>query len=102
MNLLGQPWLTFSKAAQQLRVHISTIHRYRLRGIRGVRLKTYLLGGKRIVLLADLNTFLAELNGTQVLPQALADRAAAAGKVLDAMGVRMERVERKSNEPGID
>lgn len=41
--------LTFQEAARSLpgTPHLSTLHRWRLKGIRGVRLKSCLIGGKR-------------------------------------------------------
>ena len=41
---------TLAKAAQTLpggAVHVSTIHRWRMKGVRGVRLETFLRGGIR-------------------------------------------------------
>jgi hypothetical protein len=40
---------TFAEAARRLPhpVHISCLHRWRLRGIRGVKLESVLLGGRR-------------------------------------------------------
>lgn len=42
-------YLTLPEAAASLpsRPHLSTLHRWRLRGIRGVRLRTCLIGGRR-------------------------------------------------------
>ena len=44
-------FLTFSQAAAEIpgRPHVSTLHRWRLRGINGVRLRTVRVGGKRMV-----------------------------------------------------
>lgn len=41
--------LTLPEAAATLpgRPHLSTLHRWRLRGVRGVRLRTCLVGGRR-------------------------------------------------------
>jgi hypothetical protein len=39
--------LSFAEAAQQYDRNISTLHRWRLRGIRGVKLESILLGGER-------------------------------------------------------
>lgn len=41
--------LTFRQATQLLpgRPHISTVHRWRFRGVRGIRLETCLIGGRR-------------------------------------------------------
>ena len=43
-------------------VHISSIHRWRLRGVRGVRLQTVLLGGRRFVSKAALEDFFAQVS----------------------------------------
>jgi hypothetical protein len=39
--------LTLSQAARHLGLHVSTVWRWQLRGVRGVRLETILLGGTR-------------------------------------------------------
>lgn len=39
--------LTLSEAARHLGLHVSTLWRWQLRGVRGVRLETILLGGIR-------------------------------------------------------
>jgi Protein of unknown function (DUF1580) len=46
---LSESLLTLSSAAGSLpgKPHTSTLHRWRLRGIRGVRLETILIGGVR-------------------------------------------------------
>ena len=41
------------------RVHPSTVHRWRLRGTRGVRLETILAGGTRYTSIEALNRFFA-------------------------------------------
>ena len=42
------------------RVHPTTLHRWRLRGIRGVKLETILAGGKRYTSASSLNKFFAD------------------------------------------
>lgn len=39
---------TLPEAAATLDLHVSTLHRWRLRGIKGVRLETCRIGGKRV------------------------------------------------------
>ena len=53
--------LTFKRACQELpgRPHVSTIHRWRLSGVRGIRLQTVLVGGRRFVSRDALETFIA-------------------------------------------
>ena len=49
----------WTKAHLRNRVHPSTIHRWRLRGARGVKLETLLVGGTRYTSLEALNRFFA-------------------------------------------
>ncbi|QDV74290.1 DUF1580 domain-containing protein [Botrimarina mediterranea] len=53
--------LSLAEAAKTLpgRPHLSTLHRWRLRGIRGVRLKTCLVGGRRYTTPRWLREFIA-------------------------------------------
>jgi hypothetical protein len=53
--------LTFSEAAAILpgRPHVSTFHRWRLRGVHGIKLSTYLVGGRRYTTRRDLEVFVA-------------------------------------------
>lgn len=39
---------TLSELARRYDVHVCTIHRWRLRGIKGIRLETIRIGGKRL------------------------------------------------------
>ena len=49
-----------TEVAQMLRVHVGSIYRWTApRGVRGRRLRTVLIGGRRAVLPSDLETFLA-------------------------------------------
>lgn len=56
--------LTLAQAAQHIpsRPHISTLHRWRTRGVRGIRLETILLGGKRATSIEALNRFYAAIS----------------------------------------
>lgn len=49
IDLRSERLLPLSAAARMLPggVHVSTLHRWRLRGIRGIRLETLLVGGRR-------------------------------------------------------
>ena len=51
---------TLNAVADRLGVHLTTVWRWTLDGVRGRRLKTILIGGRRYVLEADLLTFLDE------------------------------------------
>lgn len=83
--------LTMREAAQLLNVHVATIWRWALHGVRGRRLRTYLIGGRRHIALSDLEAFVetGESNvGTAVKdPQTAIDRSAAAAAELAHRGV---------------
>lgn len=53
--------ITLTQAARETpgRPHLSTIHRWRLRGVRGVRLRTELVGGRRFTTRRWLREFRA-------------------------------------------
>jgi Protein of unknown function (DUF1580) len=53
--------LSFPAASKTLQSepHVSTIHRWRLKGIRGVRLETILVGGRRYTSLEAIERFAA-------------------------------------------
>lgn len=64
--------LTLSQAARTLpgQPHLSTLHRWRLRGVRGVKLQTRLVGGRRYTTSVWLQQFIeattAAADGTPV------------------------------------
>ena len=67
---------TLAKAAQTLPggpVHVSTVHRWRMKGVRGVRLETFLRGGIRYTTDEAIERFSAATT-------AAADRQATAGQ----------------------
>lgn len=75
-------------AARKLHVHVATVCRWTLHGVRGQRLRTVRIGGRRFVLTRDLDAFLAALNQEQNLPpDDRRRRADVAGEKLDALGV---------------
>lgn len=60
IQLDSESLLTLQAAARSLpgHPHISTLHRWRLRGIRGVRLETCLIGGSRYTSKEALQCFI--------------------------------------------
>ena len=60
IDLQTEKVVTFKEATNCLQVtpHISTLHRWRLNGIRGVKLETCLIGGKRCTSLEALQRFI--------------------------------------------
>ena len=65
IDLENDTLLSFAEATRRLpgRPHRSTLHRWRLRGVNGVRLGTIKVGGRRFIPLSQLNEFVASLSG---------------------------------------
>lgn len=59
-DISSTKYLSFAEAAKLLpgRPHISTLHRWRTRGIKGIRLITKKIGGRRVVEFAELERFI--------------------------------------------
>lgn len=88
-SLLDAPRLTLAEAARKVHCHVSTLHRWRLKGVGGVKLKVTRIGGRSYVLRDDLESFIAERSDPPSPgPPALAMpvRAAAATRALEALG----------------
>lgn len=87
-------YLSLSQAAKTLpgRPHVSTLHRWRLNGVRGVKLQTCLVGGRRYTKpewLADFIDATSQAGGAQS-PRTNRQRSAAirrAEKELDKAGI---------------
>jgi len=82
--------LTLNQAADLFprRPHIATMHRWCLRGCRGVKLRSWMLGGVRHVTPEAVEEFLLALNreGTSESPDESARRSREAGQALQALG----------------
>ena len=62
IDIANENPITLAKAAQTLpggAVHVSTIHRWRMKGVRGIRLETFLRGGVRHTTDAAIARFFA-------------------------------------------
>ena len=59
LDIQSEALISFADAAARLpsRPNLSTLHRWRLKGVRGVRLESCLLGGKRYTSLEALQRF---------------------------------------------
>lgn len=57
IDIQSESLLSLPKAAQLYDVHLSTVHRWRLRGNLGVKLETVRIGGKRLTSHEALNRF---------------------------------------------
>lgn len=83
--------LTVNKTAQCLGVHVSSVWRWILNGVRGRKLRSMLYAGRRYILVTDLEAFLAA--GQEPLDREAearspnADRVAAAEAALTERGI---------------
>lgn len=80
--------LSLSEVAKDVGVHVATVWRWVLSGVRGRKLRSVHVGGRRYVLRADLDAFLAPAEAAEAEPSASAQ---AAGKMLDALGITRKR-----------
>jgi uncharacterized protein DUF1580 len=59
VRIFEETRLSLSAAASRIGVHVGTLHRWRLRGVRGVRLETIVIGGLRYTSAEALERFVA-------------------------------------------
>ena len=84
--------LTKAASAVPGNPHASTLIRWSLRGLRGIRLETVLVGGRRFTSIEAIARFLARLNDPATVPIATVSRArqeqiARANRQLDSEGL---------------
>ena len=78
-----------TELAQALGVNVATVWRWILRGVRGKKLRSVLIGGRRYILRGeDLDEFLSQDCSPAHVDDGYAHRAENAGRVLDGIGVK--------------
>ena len=91
LNLEAEAVLTLADASRHpilgTPVHVSTIHRWRLNGVRGAKLETQLSGGRRVTTVEALRRFLAAINGEQSTPVASNAQQQSAELEADRLGI---------------
>ena len=78
--------LTPTQVANKLGVHVGTVHRWLYGGVRGRKLNSVLVGGRRRILDQDLSEFLQL--GNQAAAKTDDSRNKAAQRTLSSFGVR--------------
>ncbi|MGC1272812.1 MAG: helix-turn-helix domain-containing protein [Planctomycetaceae bacterium] len=89
-SLLDAPRVSVNEAARLLGVHISTLHRWRLEGLRGQKLRFIRCGTKCHILREDLERWIATMSDPPSEARQARDfeeRAAAANAQCDALGL---------------
>jgi len=69
MSLLDEPRISLSALARREVVHVATVSRWCLRGIRGHRLESLNIGGKRFTTLPAYDRWIAAINDGAVVPR---------------------------------
>jgi len=87
MSILDSERYTLKQVAHMLNVHIASIWRWVLHGVRGRKLPTVLIGGRRYVLKESLESFLAAREEKPSSRLRAAEPRAAVDKILDAYGI---------------
>ncbi len=94
MVLMSENRLTLTKLAQQQRVNVSTVWRWAQRGVKGQRLETFCIGGRRFTTEEAFDRFVQRTtriaNGETQAPITTRQQAKAeaeAIRYLDEMGV---------------
>ena len=90
--LMAEDRLSITAASREIfGVNPATVWRWSLRGCRGVRLESLLVGGVRFTSRQACDRFLAALNGSLTpqpsKPPSRTSRAEAAARKLDALGI---------------
>ena len=81
------PAYDVTKVAQALNVHVSTVHRWIHSGVRGRRLESILVGGRRKILRISLEAFLRPQEEQKQSEAVSADRNRLAQQQLAAYGL---------------
>lgn len=95
IDLDNETICTLSEAAAGLDLHVSTLHRWRLRGIKGIRLETCRIGGRRVTSREAVQRFNEQV--TAVADGASVPRTESSV----AREKRLQRVERELEAAGI-
>lgn len=91
-SVLDEPKYTIAEAARRVgpRTSAATIFRWAQRGVGGVKLRITRIGGRSYVLHKDLEAFISRRSDPPSEAERrdhVADRAAAAGRQLDKLGL---------------
>lgn len=84
-NILDAPRISMSDAAERLGVDVSTAWRWALKGVRGRKLPTIMIGGRRFVLESSLSAWIEA--GLDPESRTGASRSADAERELDRRGI---------------
>ena len=84
-NQLNGERLTIDAVAEKLEVHPTTVWRWVTNGVKGRKLRSFLIGGSRYVAEEDLNAFCSDSQNSHKPRHAKASDAA---RILDGHGIK--------------
>ena len=88
---------SIGQVAEEVHVHTATVWRWTTKGVKGRKLRTILVGGRRFVLESDLSKFLNQEEPGGSSPDR-DQRADIAGRLLNAQGVRPKSATNRSRK----
>ena len=97
--ILNSQRFTLKQVAAKLNVHLATVWRWTLTGVRGQKLPTVFVGGRRYVLKESLEAFLAAGEASRANYQRPKLCATAASKILDTHGFAENRTGSGTTRP---
>lgn len=65
LDLLTEDLCSFAEVANELNVHVSSVHRWRLRGVHGTKLEAIRVGGKILTSWGAVTRFLNSIQESQ-------------------------------------
>lgn len=105
INISTETLLSLNEAAKESpgRPHLSTLHRWRLRGVRGVKLETCLVGGRRFTSREALERFAARTtavaDGEPAPPRTPRQRSRSIERAERDLGITRGAEEHPSSQP---
>ena len=89
IDVSSETLISFQEAPKHIpgTPHISSLHRWRLRGVRGRRLETVICGGRRFTSKQAIERFMLADEGGETDASDRKRRADRAGKELDSLGI---------------
>ena len=88
--ILSEPRISLVDLARREGVHVATVWRWCLRGVRGHRLESFSIGGRKFTSLPSYERWIAALNGEKIrseTPAAYERRQRAAEKTAEELGL---------------
>ena len=87
LQMIDSKRLSITHAAARLNVHVATVWRWIQHGVRGRRLRSVMVGGRRYIEVHELEAFLASGRDAEYVPVSTSKPTSAAAAELHRRGV---------------